>query len=194
MRTNLLRGTGVAVTALAALFGTATGADATPGPGVTQVNATTLVYGGPLIRVAVSDRFARHNPESGWLMLDTAMDAINAPIAFPRDAIAVRTPDGQVVPLATQQEFAQHYRELAAAIMRANFMKRPLEYLPPERFRPLGLFAPRGIGLAWQAVWLDPFHNSYGRLYFRLPSRVQRGQYALLIHLAHYEVVIPFTI
>jgi hypothetical protein len=194
MRTNLLRGAGVVVAAVAALFGTSTGVDATPGPGVTQVGATTIFYGGPVIRVVVSDRFARYNPKSGWLMLDTAMNAINAPIAIPRDAIALRTPGGEVVALATQAEFAQHYQQLASAIMRANFAKEPLQYLPHWSVRRLGLFAPRGIGMTWQAAWLDPFHDCYGRLYFHLPSSVQKGRYELLIHLPENEVVIPFTI
>jgi hypothetical protein len=194
MQKNLMRRAAVAVAALAALFATAAKANATPPVGVTQVGATTIFYGGPLIRVVVSDRFARYNPQSGWLMLDTAMNAINAPIVIPRDAIALRTPGGEVVPLATQKEFAQHYPQLASAIMRANFAKVPLQYLPHWSVRRLGLFAPRGIGITWDSAWLDQFHDSYGRLYFHLPSSVQKGRYELLIHLPEHEVVIPFTV
>jgi hypothetical protein len=194
MRSNLFRGTGVAVAALGALFGTAAWADTTPVAQLTQVGATAIVYKGPQIEVVVSDRFARYNPEGNWLMLDTAMTATSEPIGIPRSAIAVRTPSGDVVPLATQQEFEQDYPQLVSSIMRANVSREPLGYLIPQRYRPLRLFAPHGIGITWDSAWLDQFHNSYGRLYFHLPSSIHKGEYELLIHLPKHEVVIPFTV
>jgi hypothetical protein len=194
MTINIMRRVGVAVAASGALFGAAAWADPTPASQLTQVGATAIVYKGPQINVVVSDRFARYNPEGNWLMLDTAMTATGEPIGIPRGAIAVRTPSGEVVPLATQQEFEQNYPQLAAAIMRANVSGEPMGYLIPQRNRPLRLFAPRGIGLVWESAWLDQFHNSYGRLYFYLPSGVQKGEYELLIHLPKNEVIIPFTV
>lgn len=194
MRTNLLLRTGVAAAAFGALFGTAAIADPAPASQLTQVSATAIVYKGPQINVVVSDRFARYNPEGKWLLLDTAMTATSDPVEIPRGAIAVRTPDGTVVPLATQAEFEMHYPQLASTLMRARVASEPLGYLIPARYRPLRLFAPRGIGIAWDSAWLDQFHNSYGRLYFDLPNGVQKGQYELLIHLPNDEVVIPFTV
>ncbi len=194
MRTNPLLRTGVAVAAFGALFGTAAIADPAPASQLTQVGATAIVYKGPQINVVVSDRFARYNPEGKWLLLDTAMTATSDPVEIPRGAIAVRTPDGTVVPLATQAEFEMHYPQLASTLMRARVASEPLGYLIPARYRPLRLFAPRGIGIAWDSAWLDQFHNSYGRLYFDLPNGVQKGQYELLIHLPNDEVVIPFTV
>jgi hypothetical protein len=194
MRTDLLRRTGVAVAGLGALLGTAAATAAAPTSQLTQVGATAIVYKGPQINVVVSDRFARYNPEGKWLLLDTAMTATSDPVEIPRSAIAVRTPDGTVVPLATQAEFELHYPQLASTLMRARVAAEPLAYLIPARFRPLRLFAPRGIGIVWDSAWLDQFHNSYGPLYFDLPNGVQKGRYELLIHLPKDEVVIPFTV
>ncbi len=194
MKTNVLRRTGVVVAAFGALFGTAAIADPAPASQLTQVGATAIVYKGPQINVVVSDRFARYNPEGKWLLLDTAMTATSDPVEIPRGAIAVRTPDGTVVPLATQAEFEMHYPQLASMLMRARVAGEPLGYLIPARYRSLRLFAPRGIGIVWDSAWLDQFHNSYGRLYFNLPNGVQKGQYELLIHLPNDNVVIPFTV
>jgi hypothetical protein len=194
MRTNLLRGMGVAVAAFGALFGTTAWADTSPAAQLTQVGATAILYKGPQIRVVVSDRYARYNPGGNWLLLDTAMTATSEPIGIPRSAIAVRTPSGEVIPLATQAEFEKHYPRLASTVMQANVTREPLGYLIPQRFRPLRLFAPHGIGITWDSAWLDQFHNSYGRLYFHLPNGVQKGQYELLIHLPKNEVAIPFTV
>jgi hypothetical protein len=202
MRTNLIRATGVAVAALGALFGTvalagtapASQVEASPASQVKDVGATTVLYRGPRIQVAISFQYARYHPEGKWLLLDAEMSAYGGPIGIPRNAIAVRTPSGDVVPLATQKEFEEGYPQLVSPIKRADFLREPLGYLLPEPFRRLHLFALHGIGWVWQDAWLDPFHNCYGRLYFHLPNGVHKGHYQLLIHLPKSEVVIPFTI
>ena len=194
MRTNLLRRTSTAVAVFGALLGAPTLASAAQGAQLTQVGATAVVYKGPQIQVVVSDRYARYNPVGKWLLLDTVMTATSDPVQIPRGAFAVRTPDGSVVPLATQAQFELHYPQLASMLMRARVSREPLGYLTPARYRFLRLFAPHGIGIAWDSAWLDEFHNSFGRLYFNLPNGVQKGEYQLLIHLPGHEVVIPFTV
>ncbi len=194
METNLLRRTATAVAACGALIGAAAAAGAAPASQLTQAGATVIVYRGPQIQVVVSDRFARSNPEGKWLLLETEMTATKEPLEVTRSAIAVRTPDGAVVPLATQAQFEKNYPQLASTLMRARVASEPLGYLIPQRTRFLRLFAPHGIGIAWDSAWLDEFHNSYGRLYFNLPNGVHKGRYELLIRLPKGEVAIPFTV
>ena len=158
-----------------------------------QVGATAIVYKGPQVDVALSYRYAKNNPSGNWLMLDTAMTA-STPIEIARSAIAVRTPDGRVVPLASQPEFGKAYARLAASIMGANAFREPLGYLVPHRVRPMELFSEPGRRLAFDSVWLDEWHSTYGRLYFDLPGGVVKGDYALLIQLPQSQVTIPFTI
>ncbi len=193
MGTNLLRGTGVAVAVLGALFGTAAWAE-TRASQVSDAGTTIAVYQGPRIQVAVSDRYARYYPGGQWLLLDTEMSATGGPISIPRSAFAVRTPGGEVIPLATQQEFERGYPELVSPIWQANFFKERLGYFLPERPRELHLFRLHGVGWVWPAAVLDPFHNCYGRLFFHIPNGVQKGRYELLIRLPKNEVVIPFTV
>ena len=193
MRVTLLRTTGVGVAALGALFAAVARAQTSPLP-ATDAGATTAVYRGSRIQVAVSDLYARYHPEGQWLLLDTEWGAAGGPISIPRSAIAVRTPSGEVVPLATQQEFEDGYPQLASPIRQADFTRENLGYFLPERFRPLNLFRVHGVGWVWPSVVLDPFHNCYGRLFFHLPNGVQKGRYELLIHLPKSEVVIPFTV
>lgn len=193
MSTGLLRGTGATAVALAALAGTAAPAE-TPLSPATDAGSTIAVYQGPRIQVAISDQYARYHPEGQWLLLDTEMSATGGPISIPRGEIAVRTPAGEIVNLATQQEFEQGYPELVSPIRQANFLKERLGYFLTERPRPLHLFRLHGVGWVWPAAVLDPFHNCYGRLFFHLPNGVQKGRYELLIHLPKTEVVIPFTV
>jgi hypothetical protein len=127
-------------------------------------------------------------------MLDTTMAATRDPIEVPRTAVSLRTPSGEVVPLATPTEYSNAYPKLAWSITKDNATREPLGLLIPNRYSPLRFFPPRGIGLMFDSAWLDDFHNSYGRLFFKLPGSVQKGNYELLIGLSEGQVVIPFTI
>ena len=194
MTKSLLRGAAAGAAALAALFGTAAWAQESATPSISDAGATTVVYRGPQIQVAISFRYARYHPEGKWLLLDTEMAAAGGPITIPRSAIAVRTPSGEVVPLATQREFVEGYQQLVSPMKQARFQREPLAYFLREPLRPLHLFRVNGVGWVWPSVVLDPFHNCYGRLYFQLPNEVHKGSYELLIHLPNNEVVIPFAI
>ncbi len=159
-----------------------------------QVGATAIVYKGPQVNVALSYRFAKNNPEGDWLLLDTVMTAAAAPVEVPRSAISLRMPDGRIVPLASQQEFAKAYPALASSVTRAGAMREPMGYLLPQRARRMDFFSEPGRHLAFESVWLDDWHNSYGPLYFQLPGGMRRGEYALLIELPESDVAIPFTL
>ena len=158
-----------------------------------QVGATAIVYKGPQVDVALSYRYAKANPTGTWLMLDAAMTSA-VPIEIARGAISVRTPDGTVVPLATQPEFGKAYASLAGSIERANVAREPLGYLVPHRARRMELFSEPGRRVVFDSVWLDQWATAYGRLYFELPGGVRQGAYALLISLPQSTVRIPFTI
>ncbi len=183
-----------AVAGLSLLCDAAVWATTAGAPELKQVGATVIVYKGPQVDVALSYRFAKLNPTGRWLLLDAGMTAAADTIEVPRTAIALRTPDGAVVPLATQEEFGKDYPQLAAMIARANTTREPLNYFIPHRYHRIGYFAERGHGLSFPSVWLDQRHNSFGRLFFQLPDGVRKGNYELLINLPKSQVAIPFTI
>ncbi len=194
MRTELLRRAGIAVAGLGALVGGSVWPHLALASEVEEAGATTTFYNGPGIQVAVSWKYARCHPEGRWLLLDTELGSFGGTIGIPRSDVAVKTPTGEVVPLATQAEFEKGYRELASAIKRDDFVMEHLDYLLKGTPRSLDLFRLHGVGWVWPKLWLDPFHNCYGRLYFQLPKGVQKGRYELLIHLPKQDVVIPFTV
>jgi hypothetical protein len=194
MSTEHGSGSGVVVAAaLALLVGAAAFAGPTLAEETKQVGATAIVYRGPKIDVAISYRFIKLNPSGTWFFLDTAMTA-TAPIEVPRTAISLRTPSGAVVALASQEEFGRAFPGLAGEITRANKTREPMAYLTPRRYRRLAYFTEPGRGLAFPSVWLDEWHNHYGRLFFQLPAGIQPGSYELVIDLHDSRVAIPFTI
>jgi hypothetical protein len=187
-------GAAAAAAALGLLFGATLVADAAPVDQVRQVGSTATVYQGPQVQVAVSYKFPKLNLGGTWLMLDTTMAATKAPVEIPRSAISLRTPDGDVVPLASPSQYFEAYPRLAWSIIKDDATREPLGLAIERRLRPLRYFPARGAGLAFDAEWLDYWHNSYGRLFFELPGGVQAGHYQLLLDLPESKAVIPFTL
>jgi hypothetical protein len=163
-------------------------------PEIRQVGRTAVVYKGPQIELALSYRYAAGHPEGQWLLLDTSMTATGDPVEVRRDAIALRTPGGGVVPLASQEAFASDYSMLAPAIASANVSREPMNYLLPLRYQFISFFSRPGQHLVFTSIWLDDWHTAFGRLFFKLPGAVSRGSYELLIDVPGGQVAIPFTL
>jgi hypothetical protein len=164
-------------------------------PGVERLGATILRYSGPQVDAILSYRYASQNLGEEWLFLDLAVTANTRPsVEIKSDRISLRTPSGDVIPLATQEEFGQAYPQLAAAIARANVAAEPIDYYPSRTEKALNFLVVPGSGLALQSVWVNDLQVASGRLYFDLPGGVQAGDYELRIDLEESKVRIPFRV
>jgi hypothetical protein len=164
-------------------------------PGVERLGGTILHYRGPELDLILSYRFANSNPGEDWLFLDVGVTAeTRTAVEIKRDKIAIRTPSGEIIPLATQQEFGAAYPKLAALLARADVGSEPLDYYPSRRPKGLDFLVPPGSGIAFESVWVNDQDVAIGRLYFDLPTGVQPGSYELRIDLEETKVRIPFRL
>jgi len=183
------------VLAAALLLGACSSAVPTETPNVSQAGETVLLYKGPELEAALSYRFARNNPGEEWLLLDFGVTGTaNVSVEIPRDRIWLRTPAGEIVPLATQQEFGSAYPQLASTIRRAGSGREPLDYFRALRPCNLGLFTAPGEGLALLSVWVSNREACFGWLFFHPPGGVTSGHYVLGIDLPESKVRIPFKL
>lgn len=172
-----------------------TTATPTATPGIDRMGSTILRYKGPEVDAVLSYRFANLNLGTDWLFLDVAISANGrASVEIKRSKIAVRTPSGEVVPLATQQEFGEAYAQLSSMLARADVAAEPLDYFPARRQMGLDFLTVPGAGLALESVWVNDQQVAIGRLAFFLPGEVQPGPYELRIDLPESKVRIPFRL
>jgi hypothetical protein len=184
----------VSALALAATVACST-ATPTGTPGVERIGGTILHYRGPELNVVLSYRFANSNAGEDWLFLDVGITAeTRNSVEIKRERIAIRTPSGEIIPLATQQEFGTAYPKLAAVLARAEIASEPLDYYPSRRPKGLDLLVPPGSGIAFESVWVNDQDVAIGRLYFDVPAGVQPGPYELRIDLEETKVRIPFRL
>jgi hypothetical protein len=131
--------------------------------------------------------------EAGLTMRSPAKD-----FTLKRQHLSVKTPDGTIVPLATQKEYAEA-GHLTALNMRARAVRDSINYFPVEAHRPCAIqfFANTGQGgpqIAFDQVELSSSRGCVGRLYFKIPGGIKVGQYWLNVNFGESEVQVPFRI
>jgi hypothetical protein len=175
-----------------------------PVPTVPQV----FTLAGQFVRVAYNNtgyatlgyEMAQRSIGEEWMLLEVGLTR-RAPAKdfdLKREHLSVKTPDGTIVPLATQKEYGQA-GYLPALNNRARVQRDSINYFPIEATRgcALSFFANLGQGarqIAYDEVNLSSNRACVGRLYFKIPGGIKVGQYWLLVNFGDGEVQVPFRI
>jgi hypothetical protein len=153
--------------------------------------------------VTLGYREANSSQGSDWLMLEVGL-TLRAPApnyTMTRDKLSIKLPDGTMVPLATQKEYAQagYLRALNA---RADAIRDSINYFPIEAKQGLcsiGFFSDptsKMRSISYDQVELSYRRACMGRLFFKLPEgkTIVPGQYWLYTDFAKSQVQTPFRI
>lgn len=192
MKTTLLAvlmGAVVAVTGCSSAVPTET-------PGVERLGEYLLRQNGSEADVVLGYKFAAQSVGNEWLLLELAITSPAGESAkFERSNIWVRTPDGVQIPAASQKAFGEAYAGMRNEISRANVMRDPMDYFPPNRLPcTLDLYVAPGEGVAFDQVTVNDRRACQGKVFFYVPGGVQPGRYVLGIDLQEDEIRIPFTL
>jgi len=193
---NHLTAAVLATLALAGVGLGCTSATPTDTPGVDQLGQYILRFKGPEVEVVTGVRHAAANLGSEWLLLEVAVSSPGgAKATIERDKIFVRTPAGDRIPLASQEEFGRAFGGLQPFLRQADVVRDPMDYFPPSRQDcGLDLFAAPGAQVVFDQVSVNDRRACQGRLFFRVPGGVQPGRWVLGIDLEETTVRIPFTL
>jgi hypothetical protein len=172
-----------------------------PQPGVPQI----MTMEGRFIRIAYNNegyatlgyRVANLSVGQEWMLLEiglTVRDGVPEE-TLKRDALSLETPDGKTLPLASTEEFRA--APTAALVKRAQMTHDRIDYFPPQATRAcrIGFFSDLDSGAkAWDQVSLNPQAGCLGRLFFKVPGGIQRGQHWLNVKFEKSLVRVPFRI
>ena len=164
---------------------------------------------GQFVRVAETDegwvvlgyRIANESVNEEWMLLDVGMTVLAGVKGqkITRDQIKLVTPDRQVIPLPSAEEYGKARASLAAMTERANVSRDSINYFPPGRNQAcrIGFFSDPTKpmqGLAYDEVALNSQRACIGRLYFHVPGGIQYGNYNLDVQFANSVVRAPMKI
>jgi hypothetical protein len=163
---------------------------------------------GQFVRVAYNNegyvtlgyRIANGSVGDEWMMLDTGV-TLRSGVKYQtllRDAFSLKTPDGAIIPLATQQEYGKA-GYLPALNKKARMVRDSIAYFPVGVNRPCAfrLFADLGGGpnaVSLDQVDLADNRACVGRVFFKVPGGIKVGQHWLVVKFAGSEVQVPFRI
>ena len=173
-----------------------------PKPDVPQI----FTLQGEFVRMAYNNegyavlgyRMVQNEVGNPWVLLNvgiTLRDGVKD-YTLKREHLTLKTPDGKVVPLATQQDYMAE-PVMRALNQRAKVIKDSINYFPAGPGRPCAMkfFADlEGPGLAYDTVDLGDTRDCMGRLYFKIPGGIQTGQYWLNVTFATSTIQVPFRV
>jgi hypothetical protein len=162
---------------------------------------------GQFVRVAYNNQgfvtlgyqIAQRSVGEEWLMLEVGltMRSPSKDYTLKREHFTLKTPDGSVIPLATQGDYAKA-GYLPALEQRAKVARDAINYFPVEASRgcSMAFFADtRGRRqIAFDEVELSSTRACVGRLYFHVPGGIKVGQHWLNVNFGESEVQVPFRI
>ncbi len=185
-----------AAVAAVALSSGCTTATPTDTPGVDQVGEHLLRFRGPDVETVVGFRHAAANLGAEWLMLEVAVSSPPGESAkIERSKIFVRTPKGDQIPLASQEEFGKAYGGLQSFLRQADIVRDPMDYFPPSREQcAVDFFAAPGSRVVYDQVSVNDRRACEGRLFFKIPGGVQSGRWVLGVDLEETTIRVPFTL
>jgi hypothetical protein len=205
------RRTALALAAALALLTPAAHAQQMP-PGVTAPQPTVpMVFTimGKYVRVAYNNQgfvtlgyqAAQQTQGEDWMLLEVGLTVRDGSqdATLERKAFSVKTPEGTVIPLASQSDYASA-GHLRALNNRAKVQRDSINYFPVDVQRgcALGFFADPGGGagprLSWDKVELTKSRACVGRLFFKIPGGIKTGQYWLYVDFPDGQVQVPFRI
>ena len=172
-----------------------------PKPGVPQI----MTIEGDFIRAAYNNegyviigyRIANNSIGEEWLMLEVGatMRQGKPNYSMPRSALSLSTPDGNKIPLPTNEDYLQV--NLQALQNRAKVMHDSIDYFPPtvSRGGRMGFFSDLGTRTrSYDQVELSPQVATAGRVFFKVPGGIKYGQHWLNVQFKDSLVRVPFRI
>jgi hypothetical protein len=135
-----------------------------------------------------------------WVLLEVGL-TMRSPAKdykIKREHFTLKTPDGTMIPLASQSDYAKA-GHLSALNNRAKVVRDSINYFPADVTRgcSMSFFAHIGQGrrmIAFDEVELSSNRACVGRLYFHVPGGIKYGQHWLHVNFGDSEVQVPFRI
>jgi hypothetical protein len=172
-----------------------------PQPGVPEI----MSIEGSFVRAAYNNegyailgyKLANQSVGQEWMYLEiglTLRDDVKD-FTMMRDALALSTPDGKTIPMATQAEFQK--ADLRALERQASVIRDSINYFPPMASKPcrIGYFSEMGTrAMAWDQVELSNTRACLGRIFFQVPGGIAYGQHWLNVKFRDSLIRVPFRI
>jgi hypothetical protein len=127
--------------------------------------------------------YSQRNHESRWLMLEAGVSTKESN-TIERKAIALRTPQGREIPLASQRRIGEDVPRIEQLLQNAGVLSHNVAsyFVQRDRIEDMNLFRLPFGPVVHDSFVVDRHRVAVGRLFFESPTGAwERGTYALIV-------------
>ena len=148
-----------------------------------QRGRAAVEYRDKAIHVVVAYYYSQHNHDSRWILIQAALSTSDDQI-IRRDAIALRTPQGREIPLATQTRVGEEVKRIEQLLQNAGVQSHDVAsyFHQRDRIEDMQLFRLPFGPVVHNEFVIDRDRLAVGPLFFESPTGVwERGTFALIV-------------
>ena len=127
--------------------------------------------------------YSQRNHESRWIMIEAGVSTDDT-IVIERSAIALRTPQGREIPLATQRRVGEDVSRIEQLLQNANVLSHNVAsyFVQRDRIESMSLFTLPFGPVVHDSFVVDRNRVAVGPLFFESPTGAwEKGTYALIV-------------
>jgi hypothetical protein len=148
------------------------------------------------IHIVAAYAHSQRSHDSRWLMVETAVST-SQPATIARDAIALRTPAGREIPLASQQRVGEDVVRIRKLLQNASTVNHDVVsyFVQRDRVEAMQLFTLPFGDVVHDSFVVDQHRVAAGRLFFESPTGLwEDGTYALVVRHGNATVEMPIVL
>jgi hypothetical protein len=148
-----------------------------------SVGRAAVEYRDADVQIVAAYYYSQRNHESRWLMLEAGIST-NEPNTIERSAIALRTPQGREIPLASQRRIGEDIPRIEQLLQNAAVLSHNVAsyFVQRDRIEDMRLFTLPFGPVVHDSFVVDRHRVAVGRLFFESPTGAwERGTYALMV-------------
>ena len=148
------------------------------------------------IHIVAAYYYSQRNHESRWLLIEAGVSATKTG-TIDRGAIALRTPQGREIPLATQRRVGEDVGRIEQLLQNAAVLSHNVAFYFNQRDRTenMQLFRLPFGGVVSDSFVVERDRVAVGPLFFESPTGAwERGTYALIVRHENGTAQLPINL
>jgi hypothetical protein len=148
-----------------------------------SVGRAAVEYRDADAQIVAAYYYSQRNHESRWLMIEAGVST-TASNTIERGAIALRTPQGREIPLATQKRIGEDVPRIEQLLQNASVLDHNVAsyFVQRDRVEPMSLFTLPFGPVVHDSFVVDRHRVAVGPLFFESPTGAwEKGTYALIV-------------
>lgn len=161
-----------------------------------KIGNAAVEYRDKTIHVVAAYYHSQRNHDSRWLLIESALSTTEDSV-IKRGNIALRTPQGREIPLATQRRVGDDVKRVEQLLQNAKVQTHPVAsyFNQRDRIEDMKMFRLPFGPVVHDEFVSDRDHVAVGPLFFESPTGAwEKGTYALIVRHPKGVAEMPITL